>query len=127
MGTHADSVSLPTGWPHYKPRHGQVPGGGDVQGCQLWAAAGGAEVLGTEVDYQKLGQAHAALTPALPCALPRRELPICWVPALLHTFSSWDFATAVALFQDSRAPCALEADAWAWAPTRSAVLPEYIS
>ncbi|KAF6277884.1 polypeptide N-acetylgalactosaminyltransferase 9 [Rhinolophus ferrumequinum] len=51
--------------PHREPRHRQVPGGGAVQGRQLRAAAGGAEVLGAEVDHQKRDQAWAALTPAL--------------------------------------------------------------
>lgn len=53
------------GWPHCEQRHGPVPGGGDVQGCQLWAPSGGAEVLRTEMDHQKLDQARAALTPSL--------------------------------------------------------------
>lgn len=66
----ANSVS-PTpdaGRSHREQRHGPVPGGGDVQGRQLRAPAGGAEVLGAEVDYQKLDQARAALTPTVPCA-----------------------------------------------------------
>lgn len=66
----ANSVS-PTpdaGRSHCEQRHGPVPGGGDVQGRQLRAPAGGAEVLGAEVDYQKLDQARAALTPTVPCA-----------------------------------------------------------
>lgn len=53
------------GRPHCEQRHRPVPGGGDVQGCQLWAAPGGAEVLRTEMDHQKLDQARAALTPSL--------------------------------------------------------------
>lgn len=55
--------------PHREPGHGPVPGGGDVQGRQLRAAAGDAAVLRAEVGHQKLGQARTALTPGPPPCL----------------------------------------------------------
>lgn len=86
--------------PHREPRHRQVPGGGAVQGCQLRAAAGGAEVLGAEVDHQKRDQARAALTPAP--GLPPTQTPRAWDshPELLPragcalTQGGWDLPPA---------------------------------
>lgn len=71
LGSSRDGTPGLTGSPshagrsHHEQRHRPVPGGGDVQGCQLRAPVGGAEVLGAEVDHQKLDQARAALTPRL--------------------------------------------------------------
>ena len=84
-GTHGltGSPSL-AGRPHCEQRHGPVPGGGDVQGCQLRAPPGGAEVLRTEMDHQKLDQARAALTPSLTLSPhPNEEsedLGQVWIP-----------------------------------------------
>lgn len=88
--------------PHREPRHWQVPGGGAVQGCQLRAAAGDAEMLGAEVDHQKLDQAREALTPARPRSLPNADpeglgmaTPSwCPAPGWALPISGWDLSWA---------------------------------
>ena len=67
LSVHADLSPLLAERPYSESRHRQVPGGGNVQGRQLRAAAGGTEMLGAEVDHQELAEARATLTasPAL--------------------------------------------------------------
>lgn len=98
LGSFCDGTPGLTGSPsragrsHREQRHRPVPGGGDVQGRQLWAPAGGAEVLRAEVDHQKLDQARAALTPRLtlcprPSADPE-DLGQAWGPS--HSAYHWN-------------------------------------
>ena len=98
LGSSCDGTPGLTGSPshagrsHREQRHGPVPGGGDVQGRQLRAPAGGAEVLGAEVDHQKLDPARAALTPRLtlcprPSADPE-DLGQAWGPS--HSAHHWN-------------------------------------
>lgn len=92
-------------WPHREPGHWPLPGGGDVQGRQLRAAAGDAAVLGAEVGHPELGQAGPALIGPAPRPPRRPEgLGGAWPsrrpraepsgPGCAHASSGWDLTWA---------------------------------
>jgi hypothetical protein len=48
-------------WSNHQQGHWTVPGGGDVQRCQLWPSTGGAEVFWSKVGDTELDKASEAL------------------------------------------------------------------